>query len=327
MAAVSRMSSSGVAPERGGIAAERGGDFRPFDIGAVGRGHAEVAGHGLEGVVFEGAVRDVVGQREQIGVHDLAAEEVVARIGHGALGGAEARGVDFRLAAVAAQRQRHAVALGARFEVGQVELEQVVARHHVRIALAHELHELLQHGLFVEVLRGEDLFPALAVGQGDGEDAVLLAVGVGELARGVAVGLDVEEQETANRAGAGRRRWCGRYRAGTAGRGRAGRSRARRDRRACGRWPCAGARARVPAPPRSGSAPARETDSRPRGARSPARARNRPASRPWSARGRGRTAPGRVESWPSRRMNSVMASAVSPGACSRATSPGSGVKP
>ncbi len=149
-----------IAQEGGGIAPEGGGDFAALDVGAVGRGHAEVAGDGLERVVFEGAVGDVVGQRQQIGVHDLAAVEVGARIGHGALGGAEARGVDFRPAAVAAEGQRHAVVLGARREVGQVELEQVVAGHDVRIALAHELHELLQHGLFVEVLRRRGSAPS-----------------------------------------------------------------------------------------------------------------------------------------------------------------------
>ena len=184
-----------IAQEGGVVLAEGPGDVAAFDVGAVRRGHAEMARHRLERMVFQRPVRHVVGQRQQIGVHDLPSVQMVAVVGHRALGGREARSVRFRPAAVAAERQRHPVALRAGLEVGQVELEQVVSRHHVRIAFADGRHELLEQRLFIEVPAVENLFPALAVGQGDGQDAVLLAVGVGEFMIGAAVCFKVEEQK------------------------------------------------------------------------------------------------------------------------------------
>ena len=177
------------------VGAEGGGDFAAVEIGAVRGGDAEMAGDGLERMVLERAVGDVVGEGEQIGVDHLAAVEVVAGVGDGAFGGGEARGGGRRPAAVAAEGQRHAQPPRARFKVGQVELEEVVADHDVRVALPDRLDEFPQQGFFVEVAPVEDDFPALAVGEGDGEDAVLRAVGIGEVAVGGAVGLEVEEQE------------------------------------------------------------------------------------------------------------------------------------
>ncbi|HQQ60189.1 MAG TPA: hypothetical protein PKU89_02500 [Kiritimatiellia bacterium] len=100
-----------------------------------------------------------------------------------------------RLAAVAPKGQGHAAAAGAGFEIGKVELEQVVARDHVRIAQANEANEFFQHGLFVQIAAVQDLLPALAVGEGDGQDAVFFAIRVGKFAAGRAIGFDIEEKE------------------------------------------------------------------------------------------------------------------------------------
>ncbi len=177
------------------VVAEGGGDGAAVEVGAVGGGDAEVAGDGLEGMAFHGAVGDIVKEREQIGIHDMPSVEAGARIGDDAFGGVEAGGMGGGRAAVAAEGQLDAVAFGAGLDVGQVEAEEIVAGEDIGVALPDDVHEPLQEGFFVEVAGVEEFFPALSVREGDGEDAVLLAVGVGKVAFGGAVGFDVHEEE------------------------------------------------------------------------------------------------------------------------------------
>jgi hypothetical protein len=142
----------GVAQEGVVVVAEGLGDVAALDIGAVRGGDAEVAGDGFQAMAFHGAVGDVVDEREQIGVDDLPAVEMGFGIGDHSLGGVEARGVGVGPGTVASEGERNAVALGAGFDVGQVELEKVVPGDDVGVALADDLHESFQHGFFVEVL-------------------------------------------------------------------------------------------------------------------------------------------------------------------------------
>src|ERR1700731_4011936 len=106
-------------------------DARGVDINAVGGAHAKVLRQFLEPEALQLAAADIVVLGEDPGVDDAAAADVVAAIRDRALGDLQARGARAHLAAVAAEREFDPMAPGARFEILQIEAEQVVALDYV----------------------------------------------------------------------------------------------------------------------------------------------------------------------------------------------------
>ena len=69
-----------------------------------------------------------------------------------ALGDLQARGARTHLAAVAAERELDPMAPGARFEIFQIETEQVVPLDHVGVALGDDPHQFLEHRALVHLV-------------------------------------------------------------------------------------------------------------------------------------------------------------------------------
>ena len=127
-------------------------DARGVEIDAVGGGHVKMLRQVLQPEAFELAARDIVVLRENPGVDEAAAADVVAAVRDRALGDLQARGARAHLAAVAPERELHPMAPGARFEVFEVEAEQVVALDHVGVALGDDPHQLLEHRALVHLV-------------------------------------------------------------------------------------------------------------------------------------------------------------------------------
>src|SRR5271156_3803889 len=109
-------------------------DLRRVDIDAILARQAEVLRELLESEALELAARNIVVLREDPGVDDVAAGDVVAAIGDRALRDLHPRRPRTKLAAVASQLELHAMAPRARLEVFEVEAKQVVPLDHIGVA-------------------------------------------------------------------------------------------------------------------------------------------------------------------------------------------------
>ncbi len=169
-------------------------DLRPLDVDPPRARQSEVQRGLFEAVSRQGAVRHVVRLQHEERIHHVPAGDLEAVVGDRALAEADAAGAAPRHAAVATELERNLPAGGALGEVRQVEVEDVMPLDHVRVALADEAHKLPQHVALVVSGSGDDLRPAGAVAEGNGDDPVSLALGVAELIAGRGVALDIHLQ-------------------------------------------------------------------------------------------------------------------------------------
>ena len=137
------------------------------------------------------------------GVDDVAAGDLVAAITDSALGDLESRRAARELAPVAAPRQRHAVAACARFEILEVEAEDIVTFDDVGVQLLHDSHALPEQGGLVEMVAANHLPEAGGIGEGNGDDAIARPSGARELEAVRRHHLDVPEREAAERRASG----------------------------------------------------------------------------------------------------------------------------
>ncbi len=84
------------------------------------------------------------------------------------------------------------MAPGARFEILQVEAEQVVALDHVGVALGDDPHQLLKHRALVHRVAAQHALIARRIAERDCDHAVALARRGRELEAGTDVGFDIE---------------------------------------------------------------------------------------------------------------------------------------
>ena len=183
-----------IAHQHGGIGLEQAGDGAPLDIDAVRRREAEMLRHLLQAVALQRTMLDVVGVRQKQRVNDVAADDVEPRVGNRAFARGEPARARTRLAPVPAKGQLDTVPFGARGDVRQVEIEEIVALDHVRIPLAHCGDKTLQQLLLAELDARQDPPPTGVVGHRNGDEAVLLAIRVAEFEAVGGEALDIHLQ-------------------------------------------------------------------------------------------------------------------------------------
>ena len=84
------------------------------------------------------------------------------------------------------------MAPGARFEIFQVETEQVMALDHVGVALGDDPHQLFEHRALVHLIAAQHALVAGRIAERNCDHAVALARCGRELEAGTDVGLDIE---------------------------------------------------------------------------------------------------------------------------------------
>ncbi len=165
---------------------------RGIDVHAAGRGDVKMPRQLLQPEALELAARDVVVLGQDPGVDDAAAADIVAPIRDRAVGDLQARGAPDQLAPVASQREPHAMTPRASDEIIERVTKQVMALDHVRIALGHRAHQLLDHRTLVHRVAAQNTLVARRIPKRYRDDAVALARRAREFEPATDVGLDRE---------------------------------------------------------------------------------------------------------------------------------------
>src|SRR5690242_5317150 len=162
------------------------------DIDAFLARGAKVLRQFLEPEALKLAARDIVMMREDPGVDDTAAIDVVTAISDDAFGDLESRRAGVKSAAVTAERKLHSMAAGARFEIFEVEAEKIVPLDNVGVALADDSHHLLEHRPLIHLPAREHPLESLGIGKSDRDDPVPLARRARKLEPRTDISFDIE---------------------------------------------------------------------------------------------------------------------------------------
>ncbi len=113
--------------------------------------------------------------RENPGIDNAAAGNVVAAIGDRAFRDLHPRRAGAKLAAAASESQRNLVTTGARLQILEIKPKKVVPLDDVGIALRDDLHHFLEHRALVHLGAFEQSFESGRVGQRNRNHAIALA--------------------------------------------------------------------------------------------------------------------------------------------------------
>jgi hypothetical protein len=141
---------------------------------------------------FQLAAGDIVVLRQQPGVDDTPAVNIVATISDHPLGDLHSRGANAHSTTVASQSQIDFMPLRAGLEVFEVEAKQVVTLDNVRVALAHDTHHLGEHDRFIHLSRRKYPLEAARIGDRDRDHTIALASSTGKLEARTRISLDIE---------------------------------------------------------------------------------------------------------------------------------------
>ena len=171
----------GVFPECLAILGVSLGDFARPEFHAVLLGDTKVPRRRLESETFQLSRADIVELHEKQRVHDVPSMDLEFAVLDQTLGDLQPRRMRPQRATVSPQLQLHPALPRARFEVGQVEFENIVPLDHIGIPLAHQRNEFLQHRFFLRFVRWivhhENLLPPRTVTHRDRKQRITRRVG------------------------------------------------------------------------------------------------------------------------------------------------------
>jgi len=169
-------------------------DLFASDIGPVLLGQPEVHGGRFQPVTFQFAGGDIVVLKQEEGVHHVSSENIHAGEVNDALRHRETGFPEPGLTAVPAPGQFDAMPAGSGDEVLEIKIEEVVAFEDVRVELGNPFAKGNEHLLFIKLPAEEDLFVAMVIPEGDGEDAVFLSQRVREFEPRRTIRFDIDGQ-------------------------------------------------------------------------------------------------------------------------------------